>query len=243
MIPQTDIDRYNEKRKNTKTVFYQWFVTGSFFTSSILYCNMIFYLYNNIFSFIPILLGWYMSDLCFGLGHIYLDNVKINKITNLFDEIVYSFQYSHHINPKAFINNVIIFACSGEFITIVASWLTMLSFYLILPNNYYYECKLMLTTMCFGLSIGQVVHGLIHMNYNELNIVVKCLQKCKIILNNEEHNKHHIEGILQYTLLNGWANPLVNFLFIHYFQPFMVKHPTHFIPQKLIMEPNKPKNI
>jgi hypothetical protein len=236
MIPQTDIDIYNEKRKKTKTVFYQFFVTGAFFSSSILFINMIFHFYNDIFSFIPILLGWYMSDLYFGLVHIYLDNVKINKIRNLFEETVYSFQYSHHINPKAFINNVIIFACSGEFIIIVCSWLNMLLFYMVLPSSCDNEIKLVITTMYFGISIGQVAHGLAHMNYNELNIVVKCLQKSKIIINNEQHKRHHIKGMLDYGLVNGWSNPLTNYLFIHYIQKFMAKHPTYFIPQELIVK-------
>jgi hypothetical protein len=236
MIPQKNIDVYNEKRKKTKTIFYQLFVTGVFFSSSILFINIIFHFYNNIFSFNPIFLGWYMSDLYFGLVHIYLDNVKINKIRNLFEETVYSFQYSHHINPKAFINNVIIFSCSGQLIVMVAAWLHMLLFYIILPSNCNNEIKLILTTMCFGASVGQIAHGFAHMNYNELNVVVKCLQKCKIIINNEQHNRHHIKGILDYGLVNGWSNLFTNYLFIYYIQPFMAKHPTYFIPQELQMK-------
>ena len=239
MIPQTDIDIYNEKRKKTKTVFYQLFVTCAFFTSSIFYINMIIQLYNNIFSFFPILFGWYMSDLYFGVFHIYLDNRKINKITNFHEEAVYSFQYSHHINPKSFIKDVIIFACSGEFAMIFISFIFMFLFYFLCDIHYY---KLFITTWSFGIMLGQVIHGLTHMNYNELNIVIKCLQKCKIILSNEQHNKHHIKGELKYGIVNGWSNPLLDYLFIYYIQPFMTNHPTYFIPQELIFHSNYKKS-
>ena len=233
MIPQTDIDKYNEKRKKSKTLFYQLFVTGAFFTSSALYIYMITQLYGNIFSFIPILFGWYMADLSDGLLHIYADNRKIYKITNFHEEVVYSFQYSHHVNPKSFINNVIIFSCSGELFKIIYSFGFMFLLYFL---NYSYYYKIFITTWSFGIMLGQVIHGFAHMNYNELNIIIKILQKCKIILSNEKHNKHHIQVELNYAILNGWSNPLINYLFIHYIQPFMAKYPTYFIPQKLILE-------
>jgi hypothetical protein len=233
MIPQADIDKYNEKRKKSKTLFYQLFVTGAFFTSSALYIYMITQLYGNIFSFIPIFLGLYISDLYFGIVHVYLDNRKIYKITNFHEELVYSFQYSHHITPKAFINNVIIFSCSGELTIIVTAWINTFLLYFLSHNNNY---KLITTTMCLGSIFGQINHGFAHMNYNELSILIKFLQKCKIILTTEEHNKHHIEGQLNYGLVNGWSNPLMNYLFIHYIQPFMARHPSYFIPQKLILK-------
>jgi hypothetical protein len=100
------------------------------------------------------------------------------------------------------------------------------------------QYKLIVSTIFFGTTLGQVLHGITHMNYHELNIVIKFLQKCKIILTTEEHNKHHIEGQLNYGLVNGWSNPLTNYLFIHYIQPFMANHPIYFIPQKLILESN-----
>jgi hypothetical protein len=176
-----------------------------------------------------------MSDLYLVLLHIYADNRRINKITNFHEQVIYSFQYIHHVNPKAFINDAIITAASGEFSMILHSFGFMFLLYFISYNHYY---KIFITTWSFGIMLGQVIHGLTHMNYNELNIVIKCLQKCKIILSNEQHNKHHIKGELHYAILNGWSNPLLDYLFIHHIQPLMAKHPTYFIPQELILKTN-----
>ena len=235
MIPQTDIDTYNEKINKTNTMFYKLFITGAFFMSSALYIYMITQVYSNIFSFIPILFGWYMADLYIGMVHIYLDNRKINRITNFHEELIYNIQYIHHVNPKAFINNVIIFSYSEKLTIMTTSCLQTFLLYFLNYGDYY---KIFLNTCSLGVVLGEVIHGFTHMNYTELNIIIKILQKCNIILSNEEHNKHHIKGQLHYGILNGWSDPMIDYLFIHYIQPFMAKHPTYFIPQKLTLESN-----
>jgi hypothetical protein len=217
------------KKKTKKTLFYQKVVTTTFFTSLLFYTTKIISLYDNIFSLIPIMIGWYTSDLYLGIVHIYLDNKKIEKITNFHEELIYSFQYSHHINPKAFINNISIYACSGELSIIIASFINMFLFYFLSQNNNY---KLFITTTFFGTMIGQVAHGFAHMNYNELNIIIKILQKCKIIISNKEHNQHHIKGFLKYGILNGWSSFVLDYLFLNFIQPFMNKYPNFFIKQE-----------
>lgn len=230
MIPQSDIDKFNENKQKKKTISYQQTWTTIFFLSFNFYILMIIYLFNDIF---PILLGWYLSDFFSGLFHIYFDNRITTRITNTHEELIYSFQYIHHINPKEFINNHSIFACGGEPGVLKLSFGLFLLLYFISDNTSY---KLMISTFSLGNSVSQVNHGFSHMNYNELNIIIKFLQKSKIILSNEEHNKHHIKGQLKYAIVNGWSNPLLDYLFIYHIQPLMNQYPQFFKKQKLILD-------
>ena len=62
-----------------------------------------------------------------------------------------------------------------------------------------------------ALTVSQYAHSCAHKR--ELPKHAYWLQKAGLFLTAEQHNSHHSDLGHDFCMLNGWANPLVNFVF------------------------------
>jgi hypothetical protein len=178
-------------------------------------------------------LGMYFADVISGIVHIYFDNRKVfentkdmNFITNGLNNIAYGFKYGHHKSPLKLTENVIITAIHGQFEILL--FLTTPVYFI---TNYYFTNNhiLVFTNTAILLSTSsQIFHGYSHLPTTQVPYIVKILQRYNLILSNKTHLQHHKHGEYYFTIVNGWANPLMDVLYKHIFKPIMKSFPNHF---------------
>jgi hypothetical protein len=81
--------------------------------------------------------------------------------------------------------------------------------------------------------MSQTFHAYAHMHPKNIPFIIKQLQRMNLILSRNEHNKHHLNGIYNYSIVNGWSNPLLNIMYKHIIRPFMNKFPEYYTLEDL----------
>ena len=53
--------------------------------------------------------------------------------------------------------------------------------------------------------------------------IVTLLQKYKLFISVEDHHVHHSNFESNFSIINGWSNPLVNYIFKNFYEPTIQK--------------------
>jgi len=161
-----------------------------------------------------VIAGLYLADLNSGLVHILFDtyegeNSVLKTTANYFA--------GHHLNPK-----LITKAPSLQLFTETS--ITPYNLSCLLYNTTPFTSKKqMIAQLSFLLASNlvqlthQLAHFVNHASKKEKKHlkyrIVKMLQDNHIILKTEQHRKHHQTYDTNFCILNGWANPLLNFVY------------------------------
>ncbi len=167
----------------------------------------------------------YYTDLFTGGLHIYLDHRRCD-LGDPLDMAAYSFRYDHHAYPNNFFKFSAIFPSGAANILMSITGPFTLAFHALLwyfgglyhtvPTDSALELKLIfLFTFIAGGSICQTTHALAHEGRTGQNKtfprLIATLQRCHLILPPKAHAGHHqFEHDVNFCILNGWANPLLN---------------------------------
>lgn len=209
----------------------QYLVSIFYFSFICFVSNKLFIQYKNYYDLLIIITSIYFSDFVTGLPHIYFDKRKIyydtskmDLITDGLNNVAYGFQV-HHKNPTKFIENVLITSNYGQF-----ELLTFVSTPLYIITNCFTNSHVLVFMYTFLLvgSSAQIFHGYSHMPIVQVPYVIRVLQRYNIILSNKEHLRHHKKNDHYFTIVNGWANPLLNVVYDYILNPFMKLFPQHF---------------
>ncbi len=166
---------------------------------------------------LSIMIGLYLADLHSGLVHYLLDNYQGDypplKKAHL------SFM-NHHNIPTNIINSpkILLFEES--------SFTTHNILCLLYNTTHFTSSSQIITQLAFLLSsnLCQATHRMAHyvnhatkkdkkqMKYK----ICKLLQDNNIVLKTELHRKHHQTYDTNYSILNGWSNPLLNYFLKYY---------------------------
>lgn len=173
---------------------------------------------NIKYLILTLFISLYISDLFTGLVHIFLDNYKGNN--KFIKPFAISFQ-KHHDDPKS-LNNLPFFEIiwgTSNFFFIPFAFLIFNKFILLKNlNNTIKYIIFFEIIFCFFSSFSQITHTLCHkMNHaspiqknKKTYRILNFLQKNNIILNPIKHKIHHKYLDINYSILNGWSNPLLN---------------------------------
>ncbi|MDO6682385.1 MULTISPECIES: fatty acid desaturase CarF family protein [unclassified Oceanobacter] len=66
-------------------------------------------------------------------------------------------------------------------------------------------------TLIGALMLTQYAHSCAHRP--KLSLLVRVLQKTRLFMTKEQHQSHHLDLGVDFCILNGWANPVVNRIF------------------------------
>jgi hypothetical protein len=158
-----------------------------------------------------IVTGLYLADLHAGLIHMYLDHYSgDNKILRRFHKDF----INHHKNPTQILSIHLIARHSSISVENALC--------LLYNTTEYTSTRQMITQLSFltGTMCVHNAHRLSHY-VNHATKEEKCcvkykmarmLQDCNIIINPDVHRKHHRTENSKYSLLNGWANPLLDYI-------------------------------
>lgn len=187
-----------------------------------------------------ILFGLYFADLFTGLLHIFFDNKKCTNVKNPLHLIAFAFQDFHHKDPRYFIRGKKPLAPSGQMQIILFLGIPVMFG---LTKMFHHHNYLMIfnITFCLVASWSQIIHGCSHVRYaeengiNETGIyrlpkIVKKLQDFKFLLNHRQHSRHHQYGTNDFAIVNGWSNPLLNYLYCGVLEKIIRLDTKHFNP-------------
>ena len=156
-------------------------------------------IYSKRSMLLSIILAYIFTDLVNGYVHLYMDN---NHNYNGYQGSLIAAFHLHHKKPRYKKNNIfrVYYNESGSKI-----WLLVLLIALRgLPHNHLKNTLILLTIFS---SLAEVSHYLCH---NSDNIMVKKLQKIRILLDPEIHKLHHTHDNINYTFLNGSTDFIIN---------------------------------
>jgi hypothetical protein len=220
---------YIEKKTNNKFLKYSIYLSSSneilFWFYFIIFnginiCN-IFHLissYTLYYNFIYFIYSFLFSDLISGIVHIYLDNSKIKYNESLIDFYRLGFQI-HHKFPlfqlKYFKSYKPYHECNTLFLNAI----------IISIINIFLFDSLIIHFSLYLLLIMQANHYYCHFDNMKLKIpyLIKILHKYNILVNPQQHILHHTTYDLNFCLINGIMNPILNYLFINkYFDNIII---------------------
>jgi hypothetical protein len=163
---------------------------------------------DHLWAVVPLFLfGWAMADIGSSVFH-YLGDTEYFKGTILLRYYTQLYMRHHH-DPKELVRNGP-FANTGWVagVTLIPFQIFNLMFYAYTP------------LVCFGIScfllplyLAADSHRFSHMEYNEIPIWGKILQKLGLFITREQHAIHHKNagrGILKrFSILAGWTNRFI----------------------------------
>ena len=206
-----------------------WITLSYYFLQDYNFC------YHDIYLTI---LTIYLVDLNGGLIHIYLDNSKVKNNNTLTDNFKKEFQ-DHHENSILQFENDINYRSYHEMNLVYPFASIGFLFCLILPVYFRYVILLFCYLNVFQqithywchartnnkpmMFIGKILQGISVKQYNSLikNYYLSkilSIYKFNLVLNPNDHRKHHIhpQHAINFCILTGWANPLLNYLVLKY---------------------------
>lgn len=174
--------------------------------------------YNYIQNFIIFYFSFLLSDFISGIIHIYLDNSKIKYNETIIDFYRLGFQVHHkfplyqlkiHPDYKAY------YECNTLFFNIIL---------LSIINLYLFD-SLIIHYISYLLLIMQANHYYCHFYICKLEIpyFIKFLHKYNILMTPKQHSIHHTTFDINFCLINGSINPILNYLYLNkYFDNFIL---------------------
>jgi len=176
--------------------------------------------YIHIYDLAFVVSGMYLADLSTGIIHLLLDNLLLTL-----DEADIHQRYTkdsillHAFYPGHYAKDISVFAISFQY-----ELLTSIVFPIYIFSFLFNEIrilKIVVNTFLLFLSLGFTMHAYTHIDNPPT--IIRYLQYTGIILSKKQHRIHHHHHlyqknkILNYCMVNGWADPLLNYLFITFF--------------------------
>ena len=172
-----------------------------------------------------IILGYYLGDLLSGITHLTLDNwpsahlepflERVKDVGEIPQDIirrsnfmeVYGLDFKlHHSNmadiTRAGFEELFLRLLPGTAVYV------MITSFLIVFFDRGFQWSYVVLVSSFSLLMTQYIHKWAHTS--KAPLVVKVLQKLRIITPVKSHAKHHLDTRFNYCLINGWSNPLIN---------------------------------
>ena len=165
------------------------------------------------------------TDFLTGLLHIYLDHRRCD-LGDPIDMAAYAFRYDHHAYPNNFFKFSSFFPSGSANIASsvtgpatlvfhIGLWYVGALYHTVLVDSALEHVLVFLMAFVACGTLCQTTHALAHeglqMRNSTLPKTVATLQRCGIILSPKAHSVHHKqEHDLNFCILNGWANPLLN---------------------------------
>jgi hypothetical protein len=186
-----------------------------------------------------LLAGWYAADLMSGVVHMYMDykpsrpGVGLDRIffyegsresaeylalrdaafaqLGPIERLIYDFK-NHHPRPDALGRRSMLTQIGSTvlFTTLPFAILANIAF-LLLPL----PVGLMAGVLSFvvGATFAQYFHGTLHRKDNPP--IVRLMRRLKLLMNAQDHLRHHETLQCDFSTINGWSNPALNFVFNH----------------------------
>ncbi|WP_221794731.1 fatty acid desaturase family protein [Oceanobacter mangrovi] len=183
------------------------------------------------------LAGWYTADASSGCAHFVLDYVKTRPNTGLrelyfykgakgtadylklrdramsqlspFEKVAFDFK-THHKHPGALAQRQTLLVILPTLYPITLPFLVVISLIeWLLPG--YSLLAWMLLAHTIGLTFAQHAHALSHLREPPLH--GRILQKLGLFMTAKKHSSHHQNLGINFCILSGWADPLVNRIF------------------------------
>lgn len=156
--------------------------------------------------FLLLLVVLYLTDLINGLVHIFMDNY--GNYEHLAGPLVAHF-HLHHKTPLYRKRGLlaIYFLETGAKVWLVAYLLAVLGLHQLFPGSSILVPGLALIGV-FS-SVAEVSHYLCHSSNHP---VARALMRAHILLNKKHHALHHTQDNTNYAFLNGWSDPLLNWI-------------------------------
>lgn len=187
---------------------------------------------------LPILLaGHYFADLLSGVSHFVLDYTRtrpgiglrelyfykgdkgsedyiskrkkvMTKVSPL-EKVAFDFK-THHLSPGALARRSLLrLVLPGMYP--VAYPIGLIALMILLSGWGFPEVALFILTTGFGLTICQYSHSCAHQQHPKP--IPRFLQKVRLFMSAKQHNTHHMDLGVDFCILSGWANPVVNRIF------------------------------
>jgi len=174
------------------------------------------------------IIAYILADMIGGFAHLFTDT-NDNYSNYITGPLIAAF-HLHHKKPKYKNNNIctVYFNENGPKV-----WLLIfIIIFLIMKKKGKINNK-MIITVCilfsFLSSFAEVSHYLCH---NSNNVIVKKLQKYRILLDPYIHKIHHTQDNINYTFLNGCTDFIVNYFAIKYFNGYKNNIDLHYLKYK-----------
>lgn len=192
---------------------------------------------SNLKDTIWILGGVYFADMFSGLVHIFFDkreykleNIEGNdsdessrelsvlrRINDVIDNQAHSFQL-HHERPRFFIIEKKLYNPLGQReILLYLSMPTIILTKVVCDLWGFRIFGIFMYTFNLVATFSQILHGFAHRTRSELPFIVRFLQDNRLILTPIDHHKHHINNDVNFTIVNGWSNNIVNKIYVWFY--------------------------
>jgi hypothetical protein len=181
------------------------------------------------------LVGWYLADLASGLVHMYMDYRPCHPGSGLrdlyfwegprdspeflrrqdevyarisrFERIVYDFK-KHHPFPDLLGRHSFLHLMKGPtFVVVLPLSLALnVAFLALRPPGWLLVGAVV---MLLGAAMSQAFHGALHRD--DVGLTLRLLRRVGLVMSRRAHKLHHDTLTQDFGVINGWANPMVNF--------------------------------
>jgi len=172
-----------------------------------------------------ILLGAYFADLLSGLAHMFIDFAVSDRKNYIHKELFLSRVHHHELRRPAKLNYASLWFSPALYSFVVLALLPA-SLGLILPAAVTMDwiVPFWLSILWFS-SVSQIAHAFAHgkAHHPISKKIVGLLQRTKLIVSPRTHAIHHREIDCNFSVLNGWSIPLLNYVFKHWIEARLSK--------------------
>jgi len=169
--------------------------------------------------FAAFMVGAYMADLFSGSVHCFLDHVKLEAVPaqkrNWLQYLAFGFQY-HHVQPinwlyqDLFAHGIL----KAGFILFLLAHIVWFLFQVFSPSHW---TDLMFIVLSWSLLLCQVAHAAAHNRFRDSFFWSRFFafaQSVGLLISPSQHHIHHSRFDQNFCIINGWANPLLNKIFM-----------------------------
>jgi len=159
--------------------------------------------------------GAYCADLISGFAHMYIDFAVSDRKNPIHKELFLSRVHHHELHRPARLNYASLWFSPALYSFIVLALLPALLAAVLPPlANLNWTGPFWLSVLWFS-SIAQVTHAFAHgkARHPVTRKITGYLQKTGLFISPRIHLKHHREIDCNFSVLNGWSIPLLNFVF------------------------------
>ncbi len=189
----------------------EWFFVIILLPLSLYIADAIGGLIHLFFDYSPCKAGVGINKLYFYKGDRSLMKYKIlkkNTMKNIgiLDQMKFDFKL-HHLKPNVIARRSTIDLLLTGLLVMGVPFFSIIVFLMFLTTNF--NVLFLLLTTSFFVTLTQFSHACAH-NHSK-NFFIIFLQKNNMFIHPKVHDHHHIVLDKDFSILNGWSNPLINF--------------------------------
>ena len=175
---------------------------------------------NSVAWVFGLILGAFAADFISGCAHIFIDFVPSIKKTPLHKELFLSRIHHHELFRPARLNLASLWLSPALYVFVFIGMLPFVCIKFFWESNATeWICPFWLVFLWLT-AISQITHAVAHGKgaKSKLRKIFKIMQKFNIILSPKNHATHHRHIDRDFCVLNGWANPILNFVFKNFIE-------------------------